>query len=129
MEGPHRRRVLVVEDRSDVRALLLDVLALIDCEVDESADGSEGLARFSERPYDVVVTDLLMPGMTGWELTEAIRRKSPEVPVILVSGSATEDDIDRARAEGFVLLRKPIAIAEFIGVVQRFLDNTAPAVP
>lgn len=108
-----RARVLVIDDDPRIRDLLRDFLGTIGCEVDEAADGHEGVARLERAGYDLVVTDLAMPGPTGWDVTEAVRRRDTALPVLMLTGSATHPDADRARALGVRILQKPVGFLEF----------------
>ena len=110
-----RRRpcVLVIDDEPGVRGLLCDTLAVLGYDAAAGADGAEGLALLTRGGYDLVVTDLFMPGMSGWDVVAAVRERVPTLPVILISGFAGEPDVERARAEGVLLLRKPFHFQEF----------------
>ena len=115
-------RVLVVEDNAAVRDVWCDALSLSGYDVAPARDGSEALARFEAMPYDLVVTDLLMPGMSGWQLVDAIRHRTP-TPVVLTSGSASEEDLALAEARGLTLLQKPVPLLELRRVVAQALHG------
>jgi CheY-like chemotaxis protein len=102
----------VIDDEAVLRALLSDMIAACGYEVDVAEDGSTGIARFRERQYDVVVTDLLMPGLNGLQVAAELRTIEPQVQVILLTGSAPALSADRARESGVVLLHKPIALKD-----------------
>lgn len=108
MKLPHWR-VLLVEDDPRVRRMLHELLHDWALQVDLAADGTEALALFRARPYDIVITDLAMPGQNGRQVTAAIKRLRPEVPVILITGweSPISDSQQRDEQPDF-LLNKPI---------------------
>jgi two-component system capsular synthesis sensor histidine kinase RcsC len=107
------RRVLVIDDEAVLRSLFRDMLSACGYEVDVAEDGAAGLARFRERRYEAVITDLLMPGMNGLEVAAALRTIDADVPVILLTGSAPALTSRRARESGInILLHKPIALAD-----------------
>lgn len=107
------RRVLVIDDEAVLRSLFRDMLSACGYEADVAEDGAAGLARFRERRYEAVITDLLMPGMNGLEVAAALRTIDPGVRVILLTGSAPALTAGRARASGVdTLLHKPIALAD-----------------
>lgn len=123
--GVGRTRVLVVDDDPRVRDLLRDFLGTIGCDVDEAADGLEGVARLAQAGYDLVVTDLVMPGPTGWDVTEAVRRRDAALPVLMLTGSATNLDADRARSLGVRILHKPVGFVEFRAAAAQALATRA----
>ena len=86
--APARGRVLVVDDDPDQRAMMRRALERDGHEVLEAADGHAALALMTERPPDLVVLDLVMPGMDGFELLEALQHRLPlrDVPIVVVSG-------------------------------------------
>ncbi len=116
-----RPRALVIDDQAAIRDLLREILGLLGFEVDGAASGAEGLALFEQRAYDLVTTDLMMPGMTGWEVVEAIRRRAPGLGVIMVTGSASNLDTERAKEQAVTLLPKPFRLEELKGAVEQAL--------
>jgi CheY-like chemotaxis protein len=104
------RRVLLVDDDPMVRAVLVETLQVHGYHVTAAGDGQEALNLFAPSRYDVVVTDLSMPQMSGWELIERLRQADREVPVIVISGVATGEDDERAQQTGVALLHKPTSL-------------------
>ena len=126
MDSEYRRtRVLVIDDDAGVRGLLREFLESLGWAADEAPSGEEGLARLDRAAYDLVVTDLLMPGLSGWDVSEGVRRHDPTLPVLMVTGSATNLDVDRARELGVTILHKPIGLRDFRAVVQELLRARA----
>src|SRR5262245_54879491 len=120
--GTMRRRVLVVDDNASVRDVLRDSLTLFGYDVVTAAEGQEALVVFDAAPCDVVLTDLAMPGMDGWQVAETIRARST-VPVILITGCAREVDLMRARDLGRVLLQKPVRLIDLRRAVEQALGG------
>ena len=110
-------RVLVVDDERHLREMLREVLETWGCAADVAADGAEGIARFEAGGYDLVLTDLMMPGVSGLEVVEAVRQSDPSVGVVMLTASL--DDLD-AHAErlGFTLLHKPLHFEGLHAAVQ-----------
>lgn len=106
-------KVLVIDDEPLIRDIYSEFLALLGHEADLVVDVHEGLARFDPLVHNVVVTDFLMPGLTGLEVAEAIRARSRTTPVVLISGSAEQPDETRAAQAGLRFLRKPVSFAQF----------------
>ena len=110
MTTKRKSRVLVVDDTPENLRVMLSVLAPI-CEVLAAKDGARALemARSSEPP-DMIVTDVMMPGMTGYELCEALRADplTAPIPVLLVTGLTEFDEIEKGLHSGAVdYLQKP----------------------
>jgi len=118
-----RLRALVIDDESSIRHLLSEVLDSLGFHVDEAADGGAGLALCEERIYELVVTDLNMPGLSGWEVVEGVRRRAPAARLIMVTGSAENLDRARARAQALVLLQKPFRIEELRNAIEEALRS------
>jgi len=84
-------RILAIDDQDTVRQALQDMLESVGHEVHSAASGQAGLRAFEEaqaqgKPFDVVITDLAMPGMTGHEVLQAVKDQAPQTPVIVLSG-------------------------------------------
>jgi CheY-like chemotaxis protein len=118
-----RKRALVIDDDAPVRRVLHAVVTGLGFETDAAANGSEGLARFESHPYDVVLTDLLMPGMTGWEVLEAVRERNPKMPVIIITGSAGHDNDRRVAQPGVALVHKPVRMDFLESTLARVLGD------
>jgi DNA-binding response OmpR family regulator len=122
------RRVLVVDDDDDIRRLFEAHLVRAGFEVDACASGVEALARFRERPADVVVLDVTRPELDGFGTLERLRDVS-EVPVILVAARASEIDTVRgfrAGADDYVV--KPFLGEELLARIEAQLRR-APGSP
>jgi signal transduction histidine kinase len=84
--GGRRAKILVIDDEPEVRAVLAELLTEAGHEVTPAADGTEGLARCETERFDLLLTDLSMPGLSGWDVAEAFRARFPSVPLGLVTG-------------------------------------------
>ena len=102
-------RILVIDDDRYVRMLLCDLLEAWGYEPDGAADGREGLARFNPGHYDVVMTDLGMPGLSGLDVVAGVRDRDTEVSVIMFTAFSGDLESDGRRL-GFTILRKPLDI-------------------
>jgi two-component system, NarL family, capsular synthesis sensor histidine kinase RcsC len=120
-------KVLVIEDEPLIRDIYAEFLTLLGHEADVTADGRDGLARFDPLVHKLVITDFLMPGLTGLEIAEAIQARSPTTPIVLISGSAEEPDERRAAEAGLRFLRKPVAFADFKATVAAAVALAGPA--
>jgi CheY-like chemotaxis protein len=111
-------RILVIEDEAELRQLLVDALHAAGHTADGAVDGAQGLSRFRERPYDVVITDLSMPESSGLEVTHVVKTLSPGTPVIMITGWGHLLDLDRVRdSEVDLVLVKPFKIDRMLTAV------------
>ena len=119
------RRVLVVEDEPSVRELLRLHLELGGFEIEESADGRDALRRLRERPFNLIVLDVMLPGIDGVSLCRAIRTEGPNVstPVLMLTARDTESDKVLGLESGADdYLTKPFGIRELmarVGAIMR----------
>lgn len=109
MSNNDRPLVLVVEDEASIRKSVAAFLTDSGIRVTTASDGNEGLATFTEQTPDLVVLDLRMPGLDGLELLKAIRQRSPDAAVIVMSGKGEmRDAIEALRLGAADYLKKPI---------------------
>jgi len=117
--------ILLVDDQRDILRLLhstLDTLKNSELEIFESPSGEEAMLEVSRRKIDLLISDYLLPGMTGIELMHKVRAKNPDVKVILISGMTDRKARDEMLNAGAVaLFDKPIPMADFLDAVERNL--------
>jgi PAS domain S-box-containing protein len=122
---PGKETILLADDEDGVRKLAAAVLEHNGHRVIQARDGVEALAAFrkSRKQVRLVLLDLKMPKMSGWEALERIRRLAPEVPIILTSGYALEEEQGEARIRGAqALLPKPYRAQTLLTAVGASLD-------
>jgi GAF domain-containing protein/CheY-like chemotaxis protein len=120
-------KCLVVDDEPPVRAVLGDILESAGHTVVALGDGAEAIARFSAEPFDLVVTDLAMPRVSGWQVARAVKQIAPQVPVFLVTGFGVELSAEERRAHGVdLVLVKPLQIQEILDAVAEVARARAP---
>lgn len=118
-----KRRIMVVDDEPAVLLISRQMLERLGYEVEAHSNGMDALEIFRREPgrIDLVITDMLMPGMTGNELADMVLQIRSEVPVILFSGCHGDE---KSRKPGVRrILRKPVRIRELEDAVQRVLDE------
>lgn len=104
------RKVLVVDDDPVVGKSFHRVLAQKGYQVITAENAAQALERLREQEYDVVFTDIKMPGMNGLELAEQVKAKRPWVPVVIVTGYGSTANEERAKAAGVAaFLNKPLS--------------------
>jgi two-component system cell cycle response regulator DivK len=117
--------ILVVEDNELNLKLVRDVLQFAGYEVMEARTGEQGVALAAERPPDLVIMDLQLPGIDGAEALRQLRSNTPtqEVPVVAVTAFAMREDRDRAFRSGFDgYVEKPFSPRELPAQVRGFLQ-------
>jgi DNA-binding response OmpR family regulator len=117
-------KILIADDDEIVRLALSDVLLGAGCadEIDEARDGAEALKKVRASDYGLVISDIKMPGMDGFELLAALRAERNSTPVIIITGVRDEEAVVRALEEGawdYVL--KPFVLEHVVATVRRAL--------
>jgi CheY-like chemotaxis protein len=125
MAEGRRPRVLVIDDDPGVRQVVSDLLAEFGFECHTAEDGANGVARFDEEAWDLVVTDLAMPKMNGWQVIEAIRQRTPRTPIVLVTAYMAPEIVRRAGDYGVPVVAKPFSIAALQAAIAQALDSIA----
>jgi two-component system, NtrC family, nitrogen regulation response regulator NtrX len=92
--------ILIIDDEKAIRKTLTEILSYEGYKIDEASDGEEGLKRFSEKAYDIVLCDIKMPKLDGIEFLEKSREINPDVPVIMISGHGNIDTAVEAVKKG-----------------------------
>ena len=119
-----KAQVLVIDDDAVVGRSFDRVLSAKGYDVETALSGEEGLADIERRNYDVVFTDIKMPGIDGIEVAERIRRKCPWTPVVVITGFGTTENEARASVlgvSGFV--RKPLTPEMIENVTRKALET------
>jgi len=119
----HPKRALLIDDDKGVRNIIFDIVTSFGYVTDTAANGPEGLALFQKNLYDVVLTDLLMPGMTGWEVLQALRRLDPTIPVVIVTGADVWAGDCRFLQPAVALVRKPVDMRILETALSRLLGG------
>jgi DNA-binding response OmpR family regulator len=112
-------RILVVEDETKVANFLKKGLEQSGYEVDLAADGKEGLEKFGASDYDLVLLDLMLPKLAGWDLIPSMRKQKPALPILALTAKGSVED----RVQGLNLgcddyLVKPFSFAELLARIQ-----------
>jgi DNA-binding response OmpR family regulator len=119
-------RILVVEDDREISQFVAGGLRQAGYAVDEVADGKDALAMARRGPYDALVVDLMLPGLDGLGLIEALRRDGMRAPVLILSARRSVDDRVRGlQTGGDDYLTKPFAFAELLARVQALLRRVS----
>jgi CheY-like chemotaxis protein len=121
---PRGTRVLVVEDNVEILRSLGDLLRENGCRVVEAPNGMTALARIEAEAVDLVLTDLAMPGLSGWEVASASRERHPSTPVGLVTGFGDQLDPEKLERHGIqFVVAKPFSSEELLQAVATALKG------
>lgn len=121
-----REQILLVDDEDAIVTMEVLLLTALGYQVEGVTDSGAALARFTSQPdrYDLLITDMTMPGMSGVELAQRIWEVRPETPVIMCTGFSETINADRAKALGISqYLMKPVSHGEFAVAVRDALDG------
>ena len=119
------RRALVVEDDAAIRRGVCDMLRFHGFEVQEAADGDEGLEQAQSAEVDIVLLDLILPGTQGLEILEQVRNARPTLPIIIMTAKGEEADRIKGLklgADDYVV--KPFSIKELIARIEAVLRRS-----
>ena len=131
-EGPSDPRlpgvkILVVDDDIGICRSLTEILVAEGCAVESASDGAEGLRRIEAGSFDVVLTDVVMPNMDGYELYREVRARHPGIPVLMMTAFHYDKDhiIKRSRVEGLrgVIFKKPVDPNRLCEVILATLES------
>jgi excisionase family DNA binding protein len=116
-------RVLVVDDDADVRDTLTSILAITDFDVDSAPDGATAVGRFRTEHYDLIITDLRMPGLDGMGVAREAKRLLPQAKVLIVTGFPSQSSaIDAVNIGVDGYLTKPFRPIDVLTASARALN-------
>ena len=123
-------RILLVEDEASIREGVCDVLAYHGYAPDPVASGEIGLQRALASEYALVILDVMLPGMNGFEVCRRVRSERPELPILMLTAKGSEDDV----VEGFRLgaddyVTKPFSVRELSARVRALLKRAGKLEP
>jgi PAS domain S-box-containing protein len=117
-------RILVIDDEEVVRSVLSRTLANVNHQVTLAANGEKGVQLFKEGKFDLVLTDLGMPGMSGWEVCKMIKKISPDTPVGMITGWGAEMSESKMDEYGLdFLISKPFDLNQVLNVVAETMES------
>ena len=117
--------ILVIEDDPDVLNMIVRHLKYLDYKVIAAVDGMEGLKKLETGGYDLVITDIVMPYVSGVGLVTALKKKRPHIPVIAITGYGKEPEAAAMEKEADLVLAKPVKMAVLNNYISRLLSPRA----
>jgi len=129
--APFKARILVVDDETELLRVMRDALEREGHEVETAASGAKGIERFRKGKFDVVLTDLGMPDVSGWDVAQVVRTEGGPMPVLgLVTGwgATIREDVVSAHGIDFVV-SKPFEVSALASKVNQMLESRRSSLP
>ena len=119
--------VLIIDDNLEMATNLQEILEDEGVRVAVAQDGPEALSKLDENGFDLVITDIRMPGMSGIDVLKTVHQRWPRLPVIVMTAYSADATLDEAYTAGALdVLAKPVDIDHVIGLVERITEPNAP---
>lgn len=117
--------ILIIDDEKAIRKTLGEILSYEGYKIDEAGDGEEGLKRFREKNYDVVLCDIKMPKIDGIEFLDKANEINPDVPIIMISGHGTiETAVEAVKKGAYDYVSKPPDLNRLLITIRNAMDKT-----
>jgi len=117
--------ILIIDDEKAIRKTLSEILSYEGYKIEEASDGEEGLKRFREKNYDVVLCDIKMPKLDGIEFLDKARESNPDIPVIMISGHGTiETAVEAVKKGAYDYISKPPDLNRLLITIRNAMDKT-----
>src|SRR5262245_9104452 len=120
--------ILIIDDEKAIRKALTEILSAEGFKTEEAGDGEEGLKKFKEKPYDVVLCDIKMPKLDGIEFLQKATESNSDVPVIMISGHGNiETAVDAVKKGAFDYISKPPDLNRMLITIRNAMDRSSLA--
>ncbi len=117
--------ILIIDDEKAIRKTLIEILSFEGYKIDEASDGEEGLLKFKNKTYDLVLCDIKMPKLDGIEFLQKVSTINPDVPVIMISGHGNiETAVEAVKLGAFDFICKPPDLNRLLITIRNALDKT-----
>ena len=120
-ETARKKTILIIEDDPDVLATVVKQLEYLGYDVLTASDGMEGMKKLDGGGYDLVITDIVMPFISGVGVVTALKEKMPHIPIIAMTGYGKEPEAAAMEKKADVVLAKPVKIAVLKDTLDKFL--------
>jgi two-component system, NtrC family, nitrogen regulation response regulator NtrX len=118
--------ILIIDDEKAIRKTLGEILSYEGYKMDEASDGEEGLRKFKEKEYDVILCDIKMPKMDGIEFLEKAKETNPDTPIIMISGHGTiETAVEAVKKGAYDYISKPPDLNRLLITIRNAMDKTS----
>ncbi len=118
--------LLIIDDEKAIRKTLTEILSFEGYKIDEAADGEEGLKKFKEKTYDVVLCDIKMPKLDGIEFLQKAGEINPDVPIIMISGHGNiETAVEAVKKGAYDYISKPPDLNRLLITIRNAMDKSS----
>ncbi len=118
--------ILIIDDEKSIRKTLNEILSFEGYKIDEASDGEEGLKKFKEKNYDLVLCDIKMPKLDGIEFLERAREISEDVPIIIISGHGNiETAVEAVKKGAYDYISKPPDLNRMLITLRNAMEKTS----
>ncbi|ULQ53877.1 sigma-54-dependent transcriptional regulator [Flavihumibacter fluvii] len=118
--------ILIIDDERAIRKTLGEILSYEGYKIEEASDGEEGLKKFKEKAFDVVLCDIKMPKLDGIEFLDKARETNPDIPIIMISGHGTiETAVEAVKKGAFDYISKPPDLNRLLITLRNAMDKTS----
>src|SRR6516225_2675969 len=118
--------ILIIDDEKAIRKTLSEILSYEGYKLDEAGDGEEGLKKFREKEYDVVLCDIKMPKIDGIEFLEKVKELNTDIPIIMISGHGTiETAVEAVKKGAYDYISKPPDLNRLLITIRNAMDKTS----
>jgi DNA-binding NtrC family response regulator len=118
--------ILIIDDEKSIRKTLTEILSYEGYKIEEAADGEEGLKRFKEKNFDIVLCDIKMPKLDGIEFLEKAKEINDEVPIIIISGHGNiETAVEAVKKGAYDYISKPPDLNRMLITLRNAMDKTS----
>jgi DNA-binding response OmpR family regulator len=126
MDEKKHHTILVIEDDPKILAMIVKHLAYEGYAVITARDGMEGLKKVETETYDLVITDIVMPYVSGVGVVSAVKEKRPHIPVIAITGYGKEPESAASEKRADLVVAKPVKMSTLKDQIARLLGEATP---
>lgn len=118
--------ILIIDDEKAIRKTLSEILSFEGYKIDEAADGEEGLKKFKEKSYDLVLCDIKMPKLDGIEFLQKAGESNPDIPIIMISGHGNiETAVEAVKKGAYDYISKPPDLNRLLITIRNAMDKSS----
>jgi two-component system, NtrC family, nitrogen regulation response regulator NtrX len=117
--------ILIIDDEKAIRKTLMEILSFEGYKLDEASDGEEGLKKFKEKTYDLVLCDIKMPKLDGIEFLQKAGETNPDIPIIMISGHGNiETAVEAVKKGAYDFISKPPDLNRLLITIRNAMDKS-----